>query len=117
MTSPSDPVPELDLGGLPGPGAPVGPTGDERRDRRRALGRLAAMVVVLGLAAWFVAENTHRVTVHLWLVDRTMALVWVIAGCLVVGLAVGYWIGWQGHRRAAERRAARALGRRRRNGP
>lgn len=105
------------LSGLGGP--PVG--GDGRggaAERRRAWGRLAAIVVVLGLAVSFVVENLDRVTVHLWVVQRRIGLVWVVAVCLVVGVAVGYWVGWQGHRRAHERRAARAArgGRWRRSG-
>ncbi|MDA8280097.1 MAG: hypothetical protein M0Z63_06700 [Actinomycetota bacterium] len=88
----------------------------ERRDRRRALLRLVAIVVVVGLAIAFVVQNLHPVTVHLWVTQRRLGLVWVIAGCLVVGLAVGYWVGWQGHRQAVVRRAERATrgGRRRR---
>jgi uncharacterized integral membrane protein len=104
-------------------GSPTGPLGDggvdlpgaeeaEDRDRRRAFGRLIAIVVVVGLVIAFVVENTNPVTVHLWIVDRSLALVWVIAGCIVVGLAVGYWVGWQGHRHSLQRRAARQ-GRRR----
>lgn len=100
-------VPPDDLSSLPGPGGGTSPATDGG-DRRRALGRLVAMVVVVGLTAAFVAENLGQVTVHLWVVDRRISLVWVVAGCLVVGLAVGYWVGWQGHRRLLERRAARA---------
>lgn len=86
--------------------------GPDAADRRRAWGRLAAIVAVVGLVVAFVVENTNQVTVHLWVVDRRLALVWVIAGCVVAGLAVGYWVGWQGHRRAMERRAARGHRRR-----
>lgn len=81
--------------------------GGPRDDRRRALGRLVAIVVVVGLAVSFAVENLHRVALHLWVVRRTVDLDWVIGGCLVVGLAVGYWVGWQGHRRAQERRSTR----------
>jgi uncharacterized integral membrane protein len=95
----ADPVP----GGIDERSAPR--TGGDQRDRRRALARLAGIVVVVGLVVAFVVENTNPVTVHLWVVDRRLALVWVIAGCVVAGLAVGYWVGWQGHRRALERRA------------
>ena len=86
-----------------------------RADRRRALARLVAIVAVVALAAVFVAQNLHPVTVHLWITQRRLGLVWVIAGCLVAGVAVGYWVGWQGHRQALERRAERAArgGRRR----
>lgn len=101
MAPPSD-----DLSALGGDPAQAG--GADGGDRRLALGRLAAIVVLLGLAVAFVVENLDRVTVHLWVVQRRIGLVWVVAGCLVAGLAVGYWVGWQGHRRALERRAARA---------
>lgn len=78
------------------------------RDRRRAVVRLVAIVVVVVLAAVFIVQNLHPVTVHLWIVSRQLGLVWVIGGCLVAGAAVGYWVGWQGHRQAARRRAERA---------
>jgi uncharacterized membrane protein YciS (DUF1049 family) len=115
---PDDPLAGIDLPDLGG-APPRVPGHDARRERRRALGRLAGIVVFLGLAISFVAENLQGVTVHLWVVDRRMALVWVVAVCLVAGLAVGYWVGWFGHRRALERRAARAArgGRRRRHRP
>lgn len=108
-----DPLADIDipeLGGTPQPGD------GGRADRRRALGRLVAILAFVGLAVSFVAENLQPVTVHLWVVGRRMALVWVVAVCVVAGLAVGYWVGWLGHRRALERRAARAArgGRRRR---
>lgn len=103
MAVPPDP---LTGPGSPAPGKPGG--GVEGADRRRAVGRLVATVVVVGLAVSFVVENVHQVTVHLWLVHRRIDLVWVVGGCLVVGVAVGYWVGWQGHRRAVDRRAARA---------
>ena len=79
-----------------------------RRDRRRAMVRLVAIVVVVVLAAVFIVQNLHPVTVHLWIVRRQLGLVWVIGGCLVAGVAVGYWVGWQGQRQAAQRRAERA---------
>lgn len=87
-----------------------------RRDRRRAVVRLVAIVVVVVLAAVFIVQNLHPVTVHLWIARRQLGLVWVIGGCLVAGVAIGYWVGWQGHRQAAQRRAERAArgGRRRR---
>jgi uncharacterized integral membrane protein len=89
------------------PDTPGGDDLDKRRDRRRALGRLVAIVVVVALVVVFVVQNLHPVTVHLWLIQRRVGLVWVIAGCLAAGLAVGYWVGWQGHRQAAQRRAER----------
>lgn len=114
--APDDPLAGIDIPDLSGATPGVPGTGG-RADRRRALGRLVAIVVFVGLAVSFVAANLQRVTVHLWVVDKRMALVWVVAVCLVAGLAVGYWVGWMGHRRALERRAARAArgGRRRRN--
>lgn len=101
--------PDAPGGSSAGPGvdAPGGDDLDKRRDRRRALGRLVAIVVVVALVAVFVVQNLHPVTVHLWLIQRRVGLVWVIAGCLVAGLAVGYWVGWQGHRQAAQRQAER----------
>ncbi len=105
------------VGPLPAAGPDGGATvAPDRRDRRRALARLLVIVVVVGLAIAFVAQNLHPVTVHLWITQRRLGLVWVIAGCLLVGLAVGYWVGWQGHRQALVRRAERAArgGRRRR---
>jgi len=107
--TPPDPLASPDV--LAGAGT-TEPTGGRdparRRDRRRAFARLIAIVVVVVLAAVFIVQNLHPVTVHLWLVHRQLGLVWVIAGCLVAGLAIGYWVGWQGHRQASHRRAERA---------
>lgn len=107
---PTDPTEPFGFPGGAGGAPPADPDGDhlDRRDRRRALARLVAIVAVVALAAVFIVQNLHPVTVHLWLVQRRLGLVWIIAGCLVVGLAVGYWVGWQGHRQAAQRRAERA---------
>ena len=67
--------------------------------RRRRLTRTIAAVALVGLAVWFIAENSQPVTVHFWVVSAHPRLIWVILGCLVVGGVIGYLLSRQRNRR------------------
>ena len=72
-----------------------------RPDLRR-LGRIAGLLVVIGFAIAFVAQNAQSVKVQFWFFTAHPRLIYVIVGCLVVGAIFGMVIARK--RRAARRR-------------
>jgi uncharacterized integral membrane protein len=61
--------------------------------RRRRLTRTVVALVVIVLVVVFVAQNSQPVKVHFWFVNAEPRLIWVILGCLAVGVGIGYLIG------------------------
>lgn len=84
---------------------PGGPRPDDveqqaRRRRVRAL-RAVGLLVLVALVAVFVVQNYQHVTVRFWIESSHPRLIWVVLGCLVVGMVLGYML------RSPKRRAAR----------
>ncbi|MFD4246823.1 DUF1049 domain-containing protein [Streptomyces sp. NPDC058525] len=59
--------------------------------------RTLGFVVLAALAIWFIAVNTGRVTVRLWIPTVTIPLWGVLTVTLLAGMALGLLIA---HRRA-----------------
>jgi uncharacterized integral membrane protein len=71
--------------------------------KRRLTPRTATAAVLVGLIVLFALFNSQTVTIH-WIATTTQTpLIVVIAGCGLVGFAVGYLVA----RRRASRRTAR----------
>ena len=70
-----------------------------RRRRRTRLVRSAGIGVLVLLALWFVLDNAQSVDVRFWGVHTHPRLIWVIAGCLVIGGLIGLLVGRPARRR------------------
>jgi uncharacterized integral membrane protein len=81
------------------------PEKKSRRGQRRDVARLVGLVAVAGAVAAFVVQNSQNVSVHFWFFSRHEPLIFVVLGCLVVGVLVGYVMG----RRRGARKVRRAL--------
>ncbi|WP_405689533.1 LapA family protein [Streptomyces sp. NBC_00057] len=59
--------------------------------------RTIGILVLIGLAIWFIAANTESVGIRLWIPTVTLPLWAVLTVTLLVGLVIG---GLLAHRRA-----------------
>jgi len=62
---------------------------DRQPRRRRGLGRVVALLVVMAAVAVFVVQNSQAVVVRFWFVTSRPRLIWVILACLAVGVVMG----------------------------
>ena len=77
---------------------PVDASEQAHRRRRARLVRVGGLGVLALLVLWFVLDNAQPVQVRFWGVHSHPRLIWVIAGCLVIGGVVGYLVGRPGRR-------------------
>ncbi|MFD9030208.1 LapA family protein [Streptomyces sp. NPDC059567] len=61
--------------------------------------RTIAIVVLTGLAIWFIAANTGSVTIRLWIPTVTLPLWSVLTVTLLVGVVLGLYIARRRARR------------------
>jgi len=67
--------------------------------------RLVGFLVLCGIIAAFVIQNSQDVSVRFWFVTKHPPLIFVVIGCLVIGGLVGYVMG----RRRGESRLRKRL--------
>lgn len=70
----------------------------QARKRRGRVLRSAGIGIVVLLVIIFVLNNSQHVDVRFWGYHSQPRLIWVIAGCLAIGGAVGYLVGRPGRR-------------------
>lgn len=87
--------------GLPVPGQ-HGRAPSEKGSGRN-LARLIALLVVAAVVVAFVVQNSQNVPVHVLFLTDHSPLVYIVLGCLVVGVIVGYVAGMRRARRKQER--------------
>ncbi|HZU79986.1 MAG TPA: lipopolysaccharide assembly protein LapA domain-containing protein [Acidimicrobiales bacterium] len=73
------------------------------RDLRRTT-RIVGALVVLALVIVFVVQNTQTVPVHYFTGTGHPRFIWVVVGCLLVGVVAGMILGRMRRRRSARRR-------------
>lgn len=77
----------------------------KRQADQRQVARALGVLVVIGFAIAFVAQNAQSVKVQFWFVSARPRLIYVIVGCLVVGAAFGIVTTRMRQRRQARRRS------------
>lgn len=90
---------------LPAVPAEGSPKKSGRAGSNRDVARLAGLVVLAGVVAAFVVQNSQDVSVHFWFFSRHPPLIFVVLGCLIIGGLVGYVMG----RRRGARKVRRTL--------
>ncbi|MFZ0665244.1 MAG: LapA family protein [Acidimicrobiales bacterium] len=76
----------------------------KRRDNRLQIARLVGLIALAGIVAAFVVQNSQTVSVHFWFLSRRPPLIFVILGCIVIGVLVGYVAGVRRGRSTPRRR-------------
>jgi uncharacterized integral membrane protein len=66
--------------------------------------RLLGLIALAAIVAVFVFQNLQTVSVHFWFIKRHPPLIFVIIGCLLIGLLVGYVTGFRRGVRKTRRR-------------
>jgi uncharacterized integral membrane protein len=69
---------------------PAAPAAPVEQKRRRVSMKVIGLLVILGIALWFVFANTEDMKIKLW-VRTVSAPTWLVLLCTLVG---GFLIGW-----------------------